>query len=84
MQFVALFLTFLLGIGNFALHAAIRNSRHATLAQIPRKAGYALEFVLLLAALLLVGNGQPGWAWAYLLYTALNGVAAWLILSRRI
>jgi hypothetical protein len=43
-----------------------------------------LEFTLLLAALLLVAAGHSGWVWVYLGYSALNGAAAWLILSRRI
>ena len=30
------------------------------------------------------GTGATGWAWAYLGYTSLNGVAAWLILTRRV
>jgi uncharacterized protein (UPF0333 family) len=44
----------------------------------------ALEFALLLAAMLLVASGHPGWAWAYLGYTALNGLTAWLLLSGRV
>jgi hypothetical protein len=84
MDGVAIFLTFLLGIANFAIHAAVRDTRHPMLAQMPERFGYVLEFAFLLAALLLVGNGQPGWVWAYLLYTMINGVAAWLILTRRI
>ena len=43
-----------------------------------------VEFLVLLGAMLLVGTGSRGWAWAYAGYTALNAVAAWLILTRRI
>jgi hypothetical protein len=32
----------------------------------------------------MVAGGSLGWAWAYLGYSALNGVSAWLILSRRV
>ena len=44
----------------------------------------ALEFLLLVGALLLAATGHPGWGWAYLAYSALNGLAGWLILSRRV
>jgi hypothetical protein len=48
------------------------------------QASLAAEFVVLLGALLLVSSGNPAWAWAYLGYTAVNGIAAWLILTRRV
>lgn len=84
-------LTFLLGIGNFAMHEAVLKSRHPLLGQVPwfthllgGKAGFATEFLLLLAAMLLVAEGYSAWGWAYFGYSALNGVAAWLILTRRV
>ena len=86
----ALVLTFLLGIGNFAMHKAVLESRHPMLAQMPwmgmlgGRFSRALEFLLLLGALLLAATGHPGWGWAYLAYSALNALSAWLILSRRI
>ena len=43
-----------------------------------------VEFLLLLAALLMVHYVAAGWTWAYLGYTLLNGFGAWLILSRRV
>jgi hypothetical protein len=39
---------------------------------------------VLLAALLLAANGWAGLAWAYLAYSALNALSAWLILTNRI
>jgi hypothetical protein len=82
---------FLLGVGNFALHKAVLDSRHPILAQMPwlvgglgGRASLVLEFALLCVALLLAAVGHPRWAWVYLGYSALNGLAAWLILSRRI
>lgn len=91
LSLVPLLLTFLLGIGNFAMHKAVLESRHPMLERMPwavRLFGGPIslwtEFLLLLGALLLVANGQPGWGWAYLVYSGLNTVAAWLILSRRI
>ncbi len=88
---MAIVLTFLLGIGNFAMHKAVLESRHPLLGQVPwfmhllgGRAGLVTEFLLLLAALLLVAGGYPAWGWAYFGYSAFNGVAAWLILTRRI
>jgi hypothetical protein len=42
------------------------------------------EFAVLFFALLLSVEGWPAYAWAYAAYTALNAVAGWLILSRRL
>ncbi len=87
---MAIVLTFLLGIGNFAMHKAVLESRHPMLAQMPwmglmgGRFSFALEFMLLVGALLLAAHGSSGWSWAYLAYSALNGLSAWLILSRRI
>ena len=81
---------FLLGVGNFALQRAVLSSRHPVLREmrwlvegLGGRASLLLEFVLLFVALLLVAGGHPGWAWAYLGYSALNGVSAWLLLSGR-
>ena len=87
---MALVFTFLLGVGNFAMHKAVLESRHPMLAQMPwmelmgGRFSLALEFILLLGALLLAAGGHPGWGCAYLAYSALNGLAGWLILSRRV
>ena len=88
---MAVILTFLLGIGNFALHKAVLESRHPMLRELPRfvrplggRATLLVEFVLLVVALLLVANGHLAWGWGYLAYSALNGIAGWLILSRRV
>ncbi len=87
---MAIILTFLLGIGNFAVHKAVLESHHPMLAHMPwfellgGRFSFALEFMLLLGALLLAASGHSAWLWAYLAYSALNGVAGWLILSRRV
>lgn len=82
---------FALGIGNFALHRAVLDSRHPALAELAWLTGrlggrgsFALEFAVLVLALLLVAGERPMWALAYAAYSALNGLAAWLILSRRV
>lgn len=82
---------FLLGIGNFALHKAVLESGHPLIGKMPWFAhmlGHRLtlltEFLVLLSAMLLAANGWPVLVWAYAGYSALNGVAAWLILSGRV
>lgn len=88
---MALVAIFLLGIGNFALHRAVLESGHPMLAQ-PRwylhrlggRVTLATEFLLLFAAMLLAAQGWTWVAAVYAGYTALNAVAAWLIISRRV
>ncbi|MGX7896183.1 hypothetical protein [Tsuneonella sp. HG222] len=83
-------LVFALGTANFALHKAVLESGHPAiehLAPAVRKLGgrgtLALEFILLLAALLAVAGGASLWGWIYLGYSLLNGLGAWLILAKR-
>jgi hypothetical protein len=86
----ALVLTFLLGVLNFGLHKAVLESGHPLLGRMPfvrvlgGRGSLAVEFLLLLGAMLLAGTGSAGWAWAYAGYSLLNAFAAWLILTRRI
>lgn len=88
---MAILLTFLLGIGNFALHRAVLEQYRPLIAHM-RGAAFTLggrlslaaEFAVLLAAMLLVANGHTGWGWAYLGYSLFNGITAWLILRHRV
>lgn len=87
---MAVVLIFILGIANFTMHKAVIESRHPLLEQMRwissgrgKRFALALEFVVLLAALVLARNGWPQVAIAYVLYTGLNAVTAWLILSGR-
>ena len=82
---------FLLGIANFAMHSAVLASGHDMVRVMAAKGSpfgprvtMAMEFSLLLVAMLLTANDQPIWGWAYGLYSCANGLAAWLILTRRI
>lgn len=82
---------FLLGIANFALHAAVLRSGHRLLEEMPAFIGalggrltLVAEFLVLLAAMLLAANGWAGLVWAYGVYTSLNAVSAWAILTGRI
>lgn len=88
---IALALTFLLGIGNFALHSAVLKSGHPLISQMPDfiniigvRISLVAEFLVLLAALLLVAHEWEVIAWAYAGYSALNAVSAWMILSGRV
>jgi hypothetical protein len=87
---MAILLTFLLGVGNFALQKAVVESRHPVVRLLPRflvgrcgRGSMIAEFAILFAVLLLIANGHPGWSWAYLAYSGANALAAWLILSQR-
>ncbi len=91
MRAMAVVFIFLLGIANFALHKAVLESGHPLLGRMPwfvhmlgGRLTLVSEFLVLLAALLLVANGWPALAWAYLLYSVLNVLSAWLILTDRI
>ena len=88
---VAVIFVFLMGIGNFAMHKAVLESGHPLLGRMPwfvhmlgGRITLVTEFLVLLAAMLQVGNGWPAIVWAYLGYTALNIASAWLILTGRV
>jgi hypothetical protein len=88
---MGLILAFICGVLNFAMHKAVLESRHPLLNQLPwmfhslgKRAGFAVEFVMLLGSMMMIAAGSTGWAWGYLIYSLVNGLAAWLILSHRI
>lgn len=89
---MALAVLFFFGIGNFAMHKAVLESRHAMLGHMPwfvhmlggGRFGLGVEFLVLLGSMLMVSQGSLGWAWGYALYTFANAAAAWLILSNRV
>jgi hypothetical protein len=88
---MGLILTFLLGIGNFAVHKAVLESHHPLLGQVPwffnmlgGRFSLAVEFVLLLGALLMVQQGAGIWALFYAGYSVVNLTSAWLILSGKL
>lgn len=88
---MALIITFLLGIGNFAMQRAVLDCGHPALDLMPavmRRNGarWALvaEFLVLVGALYLVALGETYWAWAYFGYSVINGVAGWAILTNRL
>lgn len=88
---MALIVIFIFGIGNFAVHSAVMDSRHPLLGRfvlrtgsLGRRIAFGSEFLILLAALALSTGGYPAIAWAYGIYSLLNTGSAWLILTGRI
>ena len=87
---MAVVLIFILGVANFAMHKAVLESGHPAFAggwamkMLGMRVSLAAEFLILLAALLLVANVDPAWGWAYFGYSAANAGAAWLVLTGRI
>lgn len=88
---MAIVALFLLGIANFAMHKAVLESGHPLLGRtswfvhmLGGRTSLAVEFLMLLGAMLMVDAGSPGWAWLYAGYSLVNGLSAWLILSGRV
>jgi hypothetical protein len=87
---MGILIVFLLGIVNFAAHRAVLESGHPLVDAMPRafqmlggRMSLIVEFAMLLGAMWMVSAGETGWALAYICYSGLNGLAAWLILSGR-
>lgn len=88
---MALIITFLLGMVNFACHRAVMASGHPMLREMPpttlaaaRWSSLAMEFGLLCGALYAASTGQVHWVWLYAGYTIINLGAAWSIVTGRI
>ena len=86
-----LIVTFLLGIGNFALHRAVLESGHPLVDQAwwffgtrRLRISLLLEFAVLIGVMMMAANGASGWVWFYAGYSALNAISAWLIFSGRV
>jgi len=88
---MAIFVLFILGIANFAMHKAVLESGHPLLGHVPwffhllgGRFSLFVEFLMLLAAMLMVAAGAIVWAWVYAVFSVLNGISAWLILTGRV
>ena len=88
---MAIFTLFLLGIANFAMHKAVLESGHPLLGRVPwtvqmlrGQGSLVVEFLMLLGAMLMVDQGSLAWAFGYAIYSVINALSAWLILSGRI
>ena len=88
-----MFLTicFILGIANFSMHKAVAESGHPIVEETKRTFGrhfgpygsYAIELALLIGAMWLAHAGSLWVLLLYAAYTAINGVATWLLLSNK-
>lgn len=88
---MGLIFVFLLGVGNFAAHRAVLESRHPLLDRVPMffqllggRFSLLIEFAMLLGTMLMAAQGSLGWVVFYGIYTAVNALSAWLIMSGRI
>lgn len=88
---IAIVICFLLGIANFAMHSAVLHSGHEFVEDTKlyfgrhfgKSASYGIEFAILLSALLFSFWGSALAVIFYALYSLLNLLAAWLLLSGR-
>ena len=78
---MAIIILFLLGIGNFAILRAFLDSDHPALQHVPSslrenggRAALALEFVLLVTAMVMTDNGYLAAGIVYGIYAMMNGV----------
>jgi hypothetical protein len=84
-----LIVCFVFGVANFAMHKAVAESGHPFVQDTKRYFGahlgpygsYAIELALLIGAMWLANNGSWVVLLMYAAYTAINGVATWLLLS---
>jgi hypothetical protein len=87
-----LLICFTLGVGNFAMHKAVVESGHPFVEDTKlyfgryfgRHGGYAIEFVVLATAMVFANSGSLLVVLFYLGYTAINLLAAYLLLSGKI
>jgi hypothetical protein len=83
---------FIMGIANFAMHRAVVESGHPFVRDsklyfgrhIGKNGSYILEFAVLLGMMTLAANGSWFAPAVYGIYTALNMLAAWLLLTGRV
>ena len=88
---MAILITFLLGICNFALHHAIMDSGHTLLGKMPwfyhalgGRFTMIVEFMLLFAALMFAADDVVSGPIAYVIYSVLNSFSAYLILTNKV
>jgi hypothetical protein len=82
---------FLLGIANFYMHKAVAESGHPIVEETKRTfdrhigpyGSYAIELALLIGALWLANTGSLAISLLYAAYTAISGIATWVLLSNR-
>ncbi len=86
-----LIVCFVMGVANFAMHKAVSESGHPFVEetklyfspQFSPYGSYAIELALLMGALWFAHDGSLAVALTYGVYTGINAVATWLLLSGR-
>ena len=82
---------FFMGIANFAMHKAVSESGHPFVEETKRYfspyfspyGSYAIELALLMGALWFANGGSWAVSLTYGVYTGINAVATWMLLSGR-
>lgn len=86
-----IFIIFLCGIGNFAMHKAMLESNHPIMAEargsfrkiLGPHGSYFLEFFMLVAAMIFANMGMLTAVIFYFVYTLANCAAAWVLFSNK-
>lgn len=84
-----LIVCFFMGVANFAMHRAVAESGHPFVEDSKRYfsaylgpyGSYTIELALLIGAMWLAHEGALAVSLLYAVYTAINGVATWWLLS---
>jgi hypothetical protein len=82
---------FILGVANFCMHKAVAESGHPFVEETKLYFGrhfgpygsYAIELALLIGAMWLANTDSLAVSLLYAAYTAVNGVATWMLLSNK-
>lgn len=86
-----LIICFILGVANFAMHKAVIESGHPFVEDTKlyfgryfgRHGSYLVEFGILVGTMLFAFSGAKWIIIFYVIYTAFNGLAVWLLLTNR-
>jgi hypothetical protein len=86
-----IFIIFLCGIANFAMHKAMMDSNHTMITAARTSfskflgpyGSYILEFGMLAAALIFANMGMLSAVIFYAIYTLANGAGAWVLFSNK-
>ena len=83
---------FLMGVANFAMHKAVAESGHPFVEDTKlyfgkyfgRYASYGIELAMLTGAMLFAHEGSIVVAFVYWIYTGMNALATWLLMSGKV
>ncbi|QTD55472.1 hypothetical protein [Parasphingorhabdus cellanae] len=85
------FIIFVCGVGNFAMHKAMMESNHPMITEargsfskfLGPYGSYILEFFMLAAALIFANMGMLSAVFFYGIYTLANGAGAYVLFSNK-